>query len=47
MVNLVVHVPQTATVEDSSALSLAQRALSIVPSSWKQATPLMLVSQKS
>jgi len=47
MMNLVVHFSRIVEVEDSRALSLAQRALSIVPSSWKQATPLMLVSQKS
>ena len=44
--NLVVHFPRTVEVEDSSALSLAQRALTTVPSTVKQATLLKPVSHK-
>lgn len=45
--NCVVPLPPSAEVEDSSALSLAQRALTTAPLSFKPAAPLMLVSQKS
>jgi hypothetical protein len=45
--NVVVHFPSSVEVEDSGALSLAQRAFATVSSSVKQAVPLMLVPQKS
>jgi len=39
MKNLVVYLSRTVEVEESSALSLAQRALTTAPSSFKQTTP--------
>lgn len=45
--NFVVPFPLSVVVEDSGALSLAQRALAKVSSSIKQTVPLMLVPQKS
>ncbi|MEQ1655750.1 MAG: hypothetical protein ABL960_08640 [Nitrospira sp.] len=44
--NLVVHFLRTVEVEDSSALSEAQRALTSTPSIVKQATLLKPVSHK-
>lgn len=47
MISLVVYLLRVVVVEDPGALSVAQRALTTVPSRITQAGPLMLVSRKS
>lgn len=47
MIRLVVYLLRVVEVEESGALSLAQRALTTTPSSLTQTAPLLLVSQKS
>lgn len=45
--NLIVHCPRTVEVEDSSALSEAQRALATAALNFKQTAPLMPALRKS
>jgi hypothetical protein len=47
VLNLVVHCSRTVEVEDSGALSEAQRALATVPSNFKQPALLMPALRKS
>ena len=47
MLDLMVSAPRAVEVEDSGALSKAQRALATVSPCIKQAVPLMLAPQKS